>query len=137
MYSLLVRIFLAVFLFSSFSGVFAGNCSWNEGSTIGTALSGCTPKGSITIPGDDYKLASGVKGKVVKITNQIILAGSILSVGGIVFSSIMYTTAFGSDDRIKKAKESLKFSIMGFVVMLLSFPLVNAIINLIYSVSAG
>lgn len=82
---------------------------------------------------EDYKIASGVKAKVVKITNQIILAGSLLAVGGIVYSAILYVTALGADEKIKHAKESLKYSIIGFAVTLISFPLVNAVINLIYS----
>lgn len=73
----------------------------------------------------------------MRITNQIILGGSILSVGGIILASILYVTSFGEEEKIKKAKETLKFSIMGFAVMLLSFPIVNAIINLIYGVSGS
>lgn len=75
-----------------------------------------------------------MKVKVVKITNQLILAGSILSVGGIVFAAILYVIALGDGEKVKKAKTALKFSIAGFVVMLLSFPIVNAIVNLIYGI---
>lgn len=73
-----------------------------------------------------------MKAKVVSITNQLIVAGSILSVGGIVFAAILYVTALGDGEKIKKAKTALKFSITGFVVMLLSFAIVNALVNLIY-----
>lgn len=73
-----------------------------------------------------------MKAKVVKITNQIIVAGSILSVGGIVFAAILYIMAMGDGEKVKKAKTALKFSIAGFAVMLLSFPIVNALVNLIY-----
>jgi len=73
---------------------------------------------------------------VVEIANQIILAGSILAVGAIVYAAILYIIAAGDDERIKQAKSSLKFGIIGFVMMLLSFPLVNAIIRLFYSTSS-
>lgn len=75
-----------------------------------------------------------MKEKVIRITNQLILAGSILSVGGIVFAAVLYTTALGDGEKIKKAKTALKFSIVGFVLMLLSFPIVNALVNLIYGI---
>lgn len=73
-----------------------------------------------------------MKAKVVRITNQLILLGSILSVGGIVFAAFLYTSALGDGEKVKKAKTSFKFAITGFVLMLLSFPIVNAIVNLIY-----
>lgn len=69
---------------------------------------------------------------MVKIANQLIVAGSILAVGGIVFASILYVLSAGDGEKVKKAKTALKFSVVGFIVMLLSFPLVNAIVNLIY-----
>jgi len=75
-----------------------------------------------------------VKDKIVKITNQLIVAGSILSVWGIVFAAILYVTALGDGEKVKKAKTALQFSVIGFIVMLLSFPLVNAIVNLIYGI---
>ena len=71
---------------------------------------------------------------MVQITNQLIIAGSILSVGGIVFSAILYVSALGDGEKVKKAKTALQYSALGFLLMLLSFPLVNMIVNLIYGI---
>lgn len=71
---------------------------------------------------------------MVRITNQLILAGSLLSVGAIVYAAILYTMAFGDSEKVKKAKSSLKFAIIGFAVMLLSYAIINAIVNLVYGV---
>ena len=57
-----------------------------------------------------------------------------MAVGAIVFAAILYVAAIGDGEKIKKAKTSLKFAIIGFAVMLLSFPIVNAIVNLIYGI---
>lgn len=103
--------------------------------TIKSMLIDCKPKKVIATEGDDYAIDGGARKKVIAIANQLILAGSILSVGAIVYAGVLYTIAAGDDERIKKAKGSLKFGIIGFTMMLLSFPLVNAIINLIYSTS--
>ncbi len=127
---------LTFFAFFLFSPVFAGDCSKSipEDSSwsVSEYLKGCDPKGSIT--SDDYTIAGGVKAKVTSLTNQLILIGSILSVGGIVFAAFLYTSALGDAERVKKAKTALKFSVIGFVIMLLSFPIVNAIVNLIYGI---
>ncbi len=97
------------------------------------SLRGCKPEWSVTTSDDkDYTIAWGVKGRIVNITNQLILLGSILAVWGVVFAAVLYTTALGDAEKVKHAKSSLKFAIVGFVVMLLSFAIVNAIVNLIY-----
>ncbi|MDD2892019.1 MAG: hypothetical protein PHQ95_03565 [Candidatus Gracilibacteria bacterium] len=129
-------IFVSFFILFSFSSAFAGDCSKeipkdNTNWEIQDYLKDCAPTGSITSNAYEIK---DVKTKIVNITNKLILAGSILSVGGIVFAAILYVTALGNDEKVKKAKSALQFSVIGFVVMLLSFPIVNAIVNLIYGI---
>jgi hypothetical protein len=105
--------------------------------TVKELLAECKPTRGIQAEGEDYTIERGAQQKVIAIANQLISAGSILAIGAIVYAAILYTIAAGDDERIKKAKGSLKFGIIGFVMMLISFPLVNAIIKLIYSTSAG
>lgn len=114
------------------------NCAPSDdditGKTVKELLAECKPnKGVIEAEGDDYKIDGGAQKKVIAIANQLILAGSTLAVGAIVYAAILYIIAAGDDERIKKAKGSLKFGIIGFLMMLISFPLVNAIIKLIYT----
>jgi len=104
--------------------------------TVSQMLSNCKP-GKVIDSANGYKIEDGARQKVVDIANQIILVGSLLSVGAIVYAAILYIIAAGDDERIKKAKGSLKFGIIGFVMMLISFPLVNAIIKLFYTASGG
>ncbi len=56
-------------------------------------LSRCKPGKVITSKGGDYTYAGGARQKAVDIANQIILIGSILSVGAIVYAAILYITA--------------------------------------------
>ncbi len=95
-------------------------------------LSGCQPNKVITADNYDYK--TGARDRIVAIANQIIIVGSLLSIGAIVYAGFLYVTSMGDDERIKTGKNSLKFGIIGFVVMLLSFPLVNAIVRLFYQI---
>ena len=81
----------------------------------------------------DYKFETDAKKRVIDIANQLILVGSLLAVWAIVYAGILYTIAAGDDERIKSAKNALKFGIIGFAVMLVSFGLVNAIVRLFYA----
>lgn len=111
------------------------NCNYdpNNGGTISSALKGCKPKGMIETKSGDYKFETDAKKRVIDIANQLILVGSLLAVWAIVYAGILYTIAAWDDERIKSAKNALKFGIIGFAVMLLSFGLVNAIVRLFYA----
>lgn len=85
----------------------------------------------------DYVIESGVRSRIVDIANNLIYIGSILAVGAIVYAAILYTIAAGDEERIKAAKNALKFGIIGFAVMLISFGLVNAVVRLFYATSGG
>ncbi len=111
--------------------------SLTDSKTVKELLAECKPNQGIEAEGEDYTIEEGAQKKVIAIANRLISAGSILAIGAIVYAAILYTIAAGDDERIKKAKGSLKFGIIGFVMMLISFPLVNAIIKLIYSTSTG
>lgn len=89
------------------------------------------PKGALSV--GDGVLESGVKGKIIAISNRIISVVAIAAIGGIVFAGFHMVTAFGDDEKHKKGKEALKWAVLGFVVALISFPLVNATINLFYA----
>lgn len=111
----------------------------NSSTSIGDMLRPCRPTGVITTDNTDskdFKINGGARERVIALANQIILAGSLLAVGAIVYAAILYTIAAGDDEKIKKAKGSLKFGIIGFLMMLISFPLVNAIIKLFYTASS-
>lgn len=100
-------------------------CFGGEGSGIPK------PKGAVSV--GDGVLESGVKGKIIAISNRVISVVAIVAIGGIVFAGFHMVTAFGDDEKHKKGKEALKWAILGFVVALISFPLVNATINLFYA----
>ncbi len=72
------------------------------------ALQRCKPSKGF-IEASDYTFDGGARKRIVDIANQIILVGSLLSVGAIVYAGILYTIAAGDDERIKLAKTSLKF----------------------------
>ena len=118
----------------------ASGCQYDdgEGATIAQMIQGCKPaKWQISTDNEDYTFSGWAKERVIQLINNIIAIGSLLAVGAIVYAGILYTIAAGDDERIKSAKNALKFGIIGFIVMLLSFPAVNALVNLFYSTAGG
>lgn len=75
------------------------------------------------------------KAKLLFITTNLVILASILAIGWIVYAWVLFTTAYWDDGKIKKAKDAIKWSLIWFLVAIISQQLINAIINLIYGIS--
>lgn len=78
-----------------------------------------------------------VKQRVIAIANRIISATAVIAIFGIVVSGFLYVQSMGDDEKAKNAKKALVSSIVGFVIALMSFPIVNALVNFIYRSSSS
>jgi Type IV secretion system pilin len=65
----------------------------------------------------------------------VISFGALFAIGAIVFSGIQYTTSYGDDEKVKKAKMTGIYAVIGLFLLLLAFPLVDILINFIYSLA--
>lgn len=52
-----------------------------------------------------------------------------------MFSGVKYTTSYGDDEKVKKAKMTGVYAITGLLLLLTAFPLVDIIVNFIYNLS--
>lgn len=64
------------------------------------------------------------------LVNTLIFIVGILSVVMIIWGGIMYTISTGDAGRIKKAKDTLTYSIVGLIIAILAFAIVNWVIGL-------
>ena len=133
--SLVFPVFAAENLFYKDPTKFGSDdCVFSKDASISDSLKNCKPEGMVETADDRYTFDGGAKERIIQIANQIIVAGSILAIASIVYGGFLYMTMAVDEKAAEKAKNSVKYGIIGFVVMLISFPLVNAIVNLFYSV---
>lgn len=52
-----------------------------------------------------------------------------ISVIMIIYSGILYVISAGSSEKIKKAKDTIKYSIVGLVISILAYAIVNFVIG--------
>lgn len=65
---------------------------------------------------------------IIRTTMQYLLAIlGFIAIIGFVIAGILYLTAAGRDDQIKQAKTAMTYSIMGVIVALVGFVIVNAV----------
>ncbi len=75
---------------------------------------------------------TSVKNLVISISKRVIGFGALFAIGAIVFSGIQYTTSYGEDEKVKKAKTTAIYALIGLVLLLVAFPMVDVIIGFVY-----
>ncbi|MDD2487316.1 MAG: hypothetical protein PHS92_03030 [Candidatus Gracilibacteria bacterium] len=151
------RIFILFLIILSFSGngfLYAADCTYNG--SVTSSFNNCMPKGALEAKenkstgngfwGNIFKLSSNnggsagytvsvAKNKIVYATQKLVIAAGILAVGGVAFSGMLFVLGLGEAEKMKKAKGALKWSLLGFMIAIISQQLMNATINLVFSLS--
>ena len=76
-----------------------------------------------TVPGP-----SDLVGSITGIINAIIAVLGIVAVIVIIMGGISYMTSSGDAGKVKKAKDTILYGIIGLVIVVLSFAIVNFVI---------
>lgn len=71
---------------------------------------------------------SGVWGILMLVLNILTGAAGIAAAGGIIYGSIIYTTAGGSVDKVKQARVIITNTVIGIVAYALMYSFLNYII---------
>ena len=56
----------------------------------------------------------------------------LLAVVVIIYGGFMYTTSAGDSSKIKKAKDTIMYGVIGLVIALLAFAIVNFVVSSIF-----
>jgi hypothetical protein len=121
-------IFLSVF-WSVHVG-YTNNCKYDPNQSATAFLDGCGT-GSDPIPALDT-WEDWVREMVKKVAKTALWFAALFAIGAIVWSGIQYTTSYGDDEKIKKAKSTATFALIWLIIALTSFSLVSILVNFIY-----
>lgn len=132
MKSKIIKTFLAVFIsiFSlnifSLAPVSASNASASASRDV------CNASGVSA----EVKKAAGCSGNsnalpkaIQSILSAIIVVSGIIAVVFIVYGGIQYMTSAGDAGKIKKAKDTILYAVIGLIVCALAFAIVNFVIG--------
>lgn len=75
------------------------------------------------------KSIDGDKGLIKTIVNVLLWAVGILSVIMIIFSGFRYITSAGDASKTKSAQSTLTYSVVGLIVAIMAYAIVNMVIN--------
>ena len=75
------------------------------------------------------KSIDGKDGLIKTVVNVLLWAVGILSVIMIIFSGLRYITSAGDASKTKSAQSTLIYSVVGLIVAIMAYAIVNMVIN--------
>ncbi len=79
---------------------------------------------------DEASSGSDFNGIIDKVVNTMLFIVGILAVVMIIYSGIRYITAHGDKSQVESAKNTLIYSIVGLVVAIVAYAVVNWVVGL-------
>ncbi|MDP2090009.1 MAG: hypothetical protein Q8K30_00295 [Candidatus Gracilibacteria bacterium] len=127
-------------LYSDLEGTSGGNqggitnCTFDGEGDIGDALDGCL-QGTGLVSGNNVTVdgTGGFADKISNWVNNISIYLGIIAVGSIVYGSLILTLSAGEDEKITKAKNIIKWGILGFLGLISTAAIINLVVNIMYS----
>jgi hypothetical protein len=73
--------------------------------------------------------ARGLNSTIQLIINMIIFAIGLIAVVMVIMGGVQYSTSQGDSGKVKKAKDTIMYGIIGLVVAILAFAIVNFVLS--------
>ena len=127
-------------LTGEYSGLYVGNSpsdeysiacpgvSVNGESIYGRTSADCAKAGSLASNPDGCD-GQGLNETVQLIINMIIFVVGLVAVVMVIIGGIQYSTSQGDSAKVKKAKDTIMYGIIGLVVAILAFAIVNFVLT--------
>lgn len=131
----IIKIFLLISLFFSWFSAYAiNNCKYDEANTdLSTFLDNCKPvKLAWTW---SYEVESGFKWLVNWWIANISLLLWIIAVWMLVYAWLLMQLSAWEDEKIKKAKDIIKWTIIWFLWLISASSIIYIVVNLVFNLA--
>ena len=94
--------------------------------------------GNLMVPGQygtQYGAGDSLSGTITTIINAVVGVLSLICVVVIIIGGVNYMTSSGDTAKVKKAKDTILYGIIGLIVCVLAFAIVNFVIAKIITAS--
>lgn len=133
------KILLAI-LFLSFFFIVAehtfASCVYDWAGDVGAALDGCIWSSTTLVTAWDYTVEWGFKYMIQRWTTAIAGVLGLFAVWAIVYGALLMTLSAGEDEKIKKGKDIVKWSILWFIWVVAAGGLISLVVNFIFAVGS-
>jgi hypothetical protein len=94
-------------------------------------------KGITAAGGAENTASVNVEGTVLSVVNWLLFAVGVIAVIMLIWGGIRYVISGGAADKVKDAKNTILYAIVGLIVAILGYALVNWVISIVGSGSSG
>ena len=115
----ITAIFIGLFTFLSFAPIF------NLSANAEVDCSNTNIPESVREAAGCFRSENTIPSVVQGILNAVISIIGIVAVIYIIIGGVNYMTSAGDADKIKKAKNTIKFAVIGLIIVIFSFVIVN------------
>ena len=89
--------------------------------------------GVIMPEGEDSGALTAFIGTIIgNVVQDLLLAAAYVCVGLIIYAGYLFTTSSGNYAAVEKAKKTISGAIIGMIICLLAFAIVNAVISVLF-----
>lgn len=110
----------------------AANCSYNWGS-VSDNLDSCLSNSDLVNSAWDTSIENDFKSKILDWTQRIGWFLWLIAVWAIVYAWFMMTISTWEEEKIKKAKDIIKWALLWFLWIILAWSLITIVVNFMYS----
>lgn len=114
--------------------VIAGPCDFDGSGDVWNALAGCLEWSSVVESNGDFSVENNFKTKINSWTRTIGGVLWLIAVGAIVYGGLLMTISAWEDEKIKKWKDVVKWSIIWFAWVVVAGGLISILINFIFAI---
>lgn len=130
--TVLFLLFILSFFF--FTQVVFSSCVYDGAGDVGAALDGCIGGSTSLVTAWDYTVEGGFKFMIQRWTTAIAWVLGLFAVGAIVYGALLMTLSAGEDEKIKKGKDIVKWSILWFIGVVTAGWLIALVVNFIFAI---
>ncbi len=105
-------------------------CEYNENSDLSWFLDGCKPK--TVVWGTNMRVDGWFKSKINQWIANISLVLWIAAVWALVYAALLLQFANGEDEKIKKAKDIIKWTMIWFILLISASGFIYVAINVMF-----
>ncbi len=130
-----ILLLLVVFITSLlvFSPEIFAECKYNGGS-LTQELWNCLDDADLVQAWDGI-IEYGVKQKIKSWTTALAGLLWLLAVGAIVYGGLLMTLSWGEDEKIKKGKDVVKWSILGFLAVVMIGSVIRIVVEVVFDIA--
>ena len=84
---------------------------------------------ALNVVQNEFGNTTNVESVVATVINTILYVVGILAVVMVIFGGVQYTTSAGEQAKVTKAKNTILYGLIGLVVAILAYAIVNFVVS--------